>query len=248
MPSRAIHSAQYLSSGFRLISRPGIRGYVFIPLLLNLVLLGVATYTAFVQLDAWFNNLQNSDSSVIQWFVTHLGWLIWPVVVVLVLVTVFYLFAILANWIAAPFNGLLSEAVEKHLSGTDFQNNEGGFKQFIADMPRLFGREWRKMAYYLPRAILCLVLFWTPLVIAAPFIWFAFNAWMTGIQYLDYPMDNHKGSFQETLSRVKRRRGTTMGFGGLVLLLTSIPLVNLLVMPAAVAGATHLWFDHLRES
>lgn len=36
-----------------------------------------------------------------------------------------------------------------------------------------------------------------------------------------------------------------MGFGGLVALCTGIPVVNFVVVPAAVVGATLLWVEEL---
>lgn len=246
MQTSSFSGAQYLSKGFSLIWQPGIRKFVFIPLLINLVLLTTATIYAFNQLSVWYASLQQSDSSIVQWMMEYLDWLIWPLVVIAVFVVVLFLFAFLANWIAAPFNGLLSEAVEKHLSGDQYREEVFTWKGFVADTPRLLAREWRKLAYYLPRALGCLLLFFFigPIV---PIIWFLFNAWMTAIQYIDYPMDNHKKTFNDTLTVIRQKRSGPFGFGALVMLFTMIPVVNIFIMPVAVAGATNLWFDHYRQ-
>lgn len=245
MRTMSFSGAHYLSKGFSLIWQSGIRRYVFIPLSINLIALGLATFYAFNWLDGWYSSLQNSENSIIQWFIENLDWLIWPLIVIAVFVVVFFAFAFLANWIAAPFNGLLSEAVERKLAGKRYQEPVFTWKSFIADIPRLMGREWKKLTYYLPRALGCLLLFFilAPIV---PVVWFLFNAWMTGIQYIDYPMDNHRLSFDQTLHAVKQRKSVSFGFGALVMLITMIPVVNILIMPVAVAGATALWFDHHR--
>ncbi len=251
MANNAFSGAHYLSKGFGLIKQPGIRGFVFVPLVINFILLTFASIYAFMQIDGWLESLKNSESGWIQWTVENLAWLIWPIVIITVLVVILFIFAFLANWIAAPFNGLLAEAVEKHLSGKNYRDTPFSWQRFIADMPRLFAREWRKLAYYLPRAFACFVLFlltfWSPFVFIATAVWFIFNAWMAAIQYIDYPMDNHKVPFSEVVSQVKQRRGGSMGFGTMVMLLTMIPVVNIVVMPAAVAGATNLWFDHIKD-
>ena len=39
-----------------------------------------------------------------------------------------------------------------------------------------------------------------------------------------------------------------LGFGGAVMVATAIPLVNFLVIPAAVAGATVLWVERLERA
>ncbi len=251
MQTTSISGAQYLNNGFHLIWKPGIRRFVFIPLIINLLLLSAATIYAFNQIALKIGALKNSDYSWVQWVVNNLEWLIWPVVVISTLLIVFFIFAFIANWIAAPFNGLLSEAVEKHLNNNNDEEDSFSWKLFIKEIPRLFAREFQKFKYYAPKALACLLLFfvllWTPLFFIGSIIWFIFNAWMSAIQYIDYPMDNHKISFDEMLRIIRIKRSTPFGFGALVMLLTMIPLVNLIVMPVAVAGATNLWFDHYRN-
>jgi len=246
MRQSSLSGAQYLSRGFSLIWQPGVRAYVLIPLLINIILLSIATIYAFNWLTDWYESMRQSDWSVIRWTVENLGWLIWPLTIIGVFVIVFFIFSFLANWIAAPFNGLLSEAVERNLTGKAYQQESVSLKEFFADIPRLMSREWRKLTYYLPRAIGCLFLFFI-IGPVAPVIWFIFNSWMTAIQYIDYPMDNHKVSFAEMLSRIKQNRSSSMSFGLVVMFLTMIPVVNIFIMPVAVAGATNLWFDHFRE-
>jgi hypothetical protein len=60
-------------------------------------------------------------------------------------------------------------------------------------------REWQKFAWYLPRAIVLLILYFMPGIgqTVAPVLWFLFSAWMLAIQYCDYPFDNHKVPFKE---------------------------------------------------
>ena len=260
MNTPSFHGAQYLRKGFDLVWKPGIKRYVFIPLMINLVLLGIATLYAFSIIGDWYTGLPqwisthvNSDSwyiswpaSGLEWFVSTLGWLIWPMIVITVFVTVFILFGFLANWIAAPFNGILSEAVERHLAGEDFQENEFNWVIFFKDIPRMLGREWTKFAYFLPRALVFLILLFTPLSPIIPIVWFMFNSWMSAIQYIDYPEDNHKQPFERTLAHLQANRKGPFGFGLMVMLFSMIPIVNILVMPVAVAGATKLWFDHYR--
>ena len=262
-----VHSfqgAQYLNKGFHLLWKPGIKRFVFVPLTINFILLGFASYYAIELISDWHNELPiwidaqvNSEhwyiswpASGLEWLIGFVGWLFWPLVIASVLITVFFLFGFLANWIAAPFNGLLSEAVEEYLISLDGgQTAETKFNMslFLKDIPRLIGRELRKLAYYLPRAILILLLLITPISPLVPIIWFLFNAWMSAIQYIDYPEDNHQHSFQHTMSVLGERRSGPFGFGVVVMLFTMIPVINILVMPVAVAGATNLWVDHYRE-
>jgi CysZ protein len=261
MKSHSFQGAQYLNKGWKLVRLPGIRKYVYIPLLINFVLLSLAAIYAFDLISDWYTSLPiwleskvNAESwylswpaEALQWLVTSMDWLLWPIIVLSVLITVFFIFGFVANWIAAPFNGLLSEAVERHLAGENYQATEFSWVDFFKDIPRLVAREWKKLAYYLPRAIGCLLLFLTPISPIVPIIWFLFNGWMSAIQYIDYPEDNHRRSFKQTLYNLSNYRRGPFGFGIVVMLFTMIPVLNILVMPVAVAGATNLWYDHYRH-
>ncbi|MDQ7050108.1 MAG: sulfate transporter CysZ [Enterobacterales bacterium] len=257
MNHQPLQGAQYLSKGLSLVWKPGIKRFVFIPLLINFILLTLATIYAFNLISDWYTSLPSwLESHVsnphwyirwpaegLEWLVTSLDWLLWPMIVIAVFILVFFSFGLLANWIAAPFNGLLSEAVETHLRGSASQTETFSWSLFVKDIPRLIGREWRKLAYFIPRALLCLILLFTPISPLVPIIWFIFNAWMLAIQYVDYPQDNHRQTFNQTLELLRQNRGAAYSFGLLVMLFTMIPVINIVLMPVAVAGATNFWFD-----
>ena len=80
-----------------------------------------------------------------------------------------------------------------------------------------------------------------------PLAWFLLGAWMMSLQFVDYPMDNHRLPFRDVRDACAARRLSTTGFGGAVAFFTGIPLLNLVVIPAAVIGATLLWCEELRQ-
>uniref|UniRef100_UPI002490DB29 EI24 domain-containing protein n=1 Tax=Janibacter hoylei TaxID=364298 RepID=UPI002490DB29 len=85
---------------------------------------------------------------------------------------------------------------------------------------------------------------WTiiiPAVLTA--VW---GAWCMAIQYVDYPLDNHQRPFYELKTVLRRRKLTSLAFGGTVMLAKMVPILNIFVMPAAVAGGTALWVERLR--
>ena len=64
-------------------------------------------------------------------------------------------------------------------------------------------------------------------------------------------MDNHKLSFSEVKSQLAKQKLTNLSFGGSVMFITLLPIINFLVMPAAVIGATIFWleqYSHLPSS
>ena len=226
---------RYLLQGFALLSQPKLRRFVIIPLLINLLLFSGMIIWAYGWVDG-----------ATQWMVSRLpSWLQWLSVIVVPLfwatslVVIFYGFSVVANLIGAPFNGVLAEAVEAHLTGKTFSSN---WREVLHDIPPALLSELRKLVYYLLRALPLLVMLWIPLVnLPATVLWVLFGAWMMTVQYLDFPMANHRLFFADQRRRLRKRPFLAWSFGGLVMLCTMIPLVNFIVMPAAVAGATAMW-------
>lgn len=232
--------AGYLFKGFELIRLKGIRRFVFIPLLINLLLFSFAFYYLYKELEQFMG-------IVMGWLPSWLAWLnviLWPIAVITILIVFSFLFSTAANWLAAPFNGLLSEKIENILVGDESSND--GMLAIIKDIPRTLGREWTKLVYYIPRAIGFFILLWL-LPVIGQIIWFLFVAWMMAIQYKDYPFDNHKIPFHEMKQALKNQQGLSYSFGVTVAIFAMIPIVNLIIMPVAICGATALWVDHYRD-
>ncbi|MCL1127083.1 sulfate transporter CysZ [Shewanella surugensis] len=234
----------YFIMGFSLIKRPGLRRFVFIPLLINLVLFSGLFYLAINQLSRIFDWLSLQLPSYLSW----LNIILWPLAVITLLVVSSFIFSSVMNWLAAPFNGLLAEKVEQLLSGKAL--NTGSNMDVIKDIPRTLSREWIKLKYYIPRALIFLILFWVPLLgqTVAPVLWFLFTAWMMAIQYCDYPFDNHKVPFSDMKKALNNTKGSSFSFGATVTLFSMIPIVNFVVMPVAICGATAMWVDKYRDA
>ena len=232
--------AGYLFKGFELIRLKGIRRFVFIPLIINLLLFSCAFYFMFIKLDHYM-------AMFTTWLPSWLDWLsavLWPLIVLTVLVIFSFLFSTAANWIAAPFNGLLSEKIESILVGEAAPN--GKVLDLVKDVPRTLAREWKKLAYYIPRFLVFFILLWV-LPVIGQVIWFLFIAWMMAVQYKDYPFDNHKIPFHTMKESLKAHQGLSYSFGITVALFAMIPIVNLVIMPVAICSATAIWVDHYRD-
>jgi CysZ protein len=233
---RTLTGLNALLQGCQLLLKPGIKRFVILPLLINLLLFASLLWTSAHYL-AQFNH----------WLSTHLpSWLGWATAIIWILfflsffMILLYTFTTIANILSAPFNGLLAEKVEWYLTGHAPPTLTGW--ALIKDTPRIICRQLRILGYYLPRAILLFVLFFIPIIqVIAPILWFLFHAGFMALQYSDYPADNHRISFRELLRHLKQQRLDSLSFGTGVLILTMMPVINFIAMPAAVAGATALW-------
>ena len=236
----------YVFQGFKSITTKGLKRFVFFPLAINLILFSAGFYYLFGEISSsiiWLTDLI-PDWEWLRWLKDGLSYIIWPIAVITILLIFALIFGTLANWIAAPFNGLLAEKVEQHLTGQPM--DDSGLMDVFKDIPRTLGRELSKLTYYLPRAIGFLLLFFM-LPLFGQILWFLFSAWMMVIQYCDYAFDNHKVSFRDMKRVLQANRSQSFNFGITVSVFSLIPIVNFLVMPVAVCGATALWVDELKE-
>ncbi len=237
MPVAALSGPQYLREGLKLILSPGLRLFVILPLTVNLLLFCGLIYLAVRQFGGWVDAFM---PNLPEWLM-FLEYIIWPLFVVLVVLIVFFTFTMLANIIAAPFNGFLAEKVETVARGVD-SAPPFSWSELLAMLPRTIGREARKLAYFAPRALVLLILSFIPVVnlVAAP-LWLLFGVWMMAVQYIDYPADNNKLSWDEMMVWLRQRRWKSLSLGAVTYAALLIPFVNLLIMPAAVAAATLFW-------
>ncbi len=223
----------FFMTGFRLVMQSRIRRFVYIPLLINAILFiciwGVSGHF-FAEFTAWLNH---DLPSWLHW----LSGLFWLVYIVLGLLMTAYIFTWLANLIAAPFYGLLSERIQQYLTGEPLPDMP--WFSVVADVPKALTREWQKLIYYLPRALGLLVLSVIPGInLLVAILWFLFGSWMQSLQYIDYPMDNNHQTFDGVKTWLSAHKTMSFSFGLSVMVAMMVPVINIVVMPAAVAGAT----------
>ena len=236
--------ALYLLRGLRLLFAPGVKRYVAIPFLINVAIFGGLGWWLGSLIGAWLAPPpQALDAG---WLARALGWLQHALAWAVTLgawVALAWLYTVLANIIAAPFNGLLAERVEAHLTGAPPPPG-GSVATLIREIPRTLASEASKIVYLVTRFVPLLLLQFIPVLnIVAPFLLFAFGAWVFALEYLDYPMGNHGARFRDVRAAASKRRITALSFGAPIAFVSAVPILNLLVMPAAVAGATALWLD-----
>lgn len=216
-------------AGFRLIMSAGLRRFVILPLLINIVFFGTAIYFFSKQLGTWVEQLLPS-------WLSFMEYILWPLFAITILLCVFYSFTLLANLIAAPFNSLLAARVEARLNGREaIAVSSDVFWKLVI---RSIGAELTKMLYFIKWAIPLLILTFVPGVnIIAPFAWFVFAAWSFALEYTDYTLANHDQLFPAVREYNRKNRLRALGFGSVVFVLTSIPVLNFFAMPVAVCGA-----------
>lgn len=230
--------ARSLFRGFSLLTLPGVRRYVVIPLIINALLFAAALVWSVRRFAHWLDSFSMHLPHWLAW----LTLLLWPVFAAAVAIVLFYSFTLVANLLGAPFNSFLSARIESHFTGRMPDSGLSLWQEIVTSLRD----EVRRLLYILWRTLLVgvlgvLLLFIPVANSAVPILWFLFTAWMLATQYSDYPLANRGLDFPAQRSLLRTQRARLLGFGSAATLCTLIPIVNFVVMPAAVAGATLLW-------
>jgi len=242
MKGNVVTGAGYFFRGLSMLTDPGLRAFVIFPLLANILLFGALGFAAY----GYFQALVMSIEDTLPDWLSFLTWLIAPVLWLTGGLLTGYASTLLVLLITSPFHALLAEKVEERVTGQQVPALEG-IGAAIMEIPRGIGRELRKLLYYLPMTLGVLVISFIPgLQALSPFLWFILGAWMMSLQFIDYPMDNHRLPFNDVKEACASRRLSSLGFGAVVAFVASVPLLNFIVIPAAVIGATLMWCQELR--
>ncbi len=242
--------ASYFSEGLKLLLHPQLRIYILVPLVVNVILFFGLTGILVYYYNYFAGNLDWQAPDWLSWaqfafsfFSAMLG----IVLAVLFIILYAYSFNVITNIIAAPFYGLLAEKAEEIISGE--KPPEEKLSRMI---PRTLGRECLKLFYFITRGIfvilVVLMIGTIPLInLLAPLLGLIWSMWCMSIQYVDYPADNHQLSFRELRNRLMMKKYSSMGLGGMVMLASVIPVINIIAMPAAVTAGTLFWSRELKR-
>lgn len=244
MISNPITGATYFFKGLTLINTSGIRRFVLIPLLINILFFSAGLWFAISQFGVFIAWALSGLPDWLSW----LEWIMWPLFALTFYGLVFFCFSIIANIIAAPFNGPLAAAVERNICDNEIVTTNKTFSQEVKDS---IGNELIKLKHslylMLPLVFLSLISFAFPLIApAVAVLWMVYTVWVLTLEYADFPMGNHGIAFRHIRGKLAEKRFLSLGFGSMVMLMTLIPIINFLVMPVAVAGATLMYVKEFK--
>lgn len=225
-----------LLEGFRFLLRPGLRRYVLLPALGNLVLFSIAAMLVFWGLD----------HAMAQWLPEQAGWIRWllfPLISLGLLLVSLFAFTVVANLLLGPFLGLLAEHLNHLLGGEPPAPGQGWWR----DLRDGLGQELRRLGYILLCFLGVFALGFVPILnlLAAP-LGLLVTAWMLALEHAAHPLGLRRLRVREQLGFLRQHRLAALGFGLSSMGLLLVPVVNLILLPAAVAGMT--LFVHERRS
>lgn len=237
--------ARYFVRGLGLLLHPRLRWFVLVPIAIN-CLLFVALTAAMLKYFGHLADWQLPLPEILQFLEKTLKWVAWFLIVVVVLIAYGYSFNIITTIFAAPFYGLLSQKTEELVTGRTVED-----EPLLKMVLRTMLRELQKLMYFITRGIfifLVMLLLGLTFIlnIFVPVVGTLWSAWSMAIQYVDYAADNHQTDFVMLRKMLRKRRYSSVGFGGTVMLCSMVPVLNIIAMPAAVIGGTLFWVNEIK--
>jgi CysZ protein len=226
-------AVSYFFKGLKLLASSQLRSFIIIPVLINVVLYSVALMLGYYYISDLINQF-------IPGWLHWLSWILWPLFFISFFIAGFFTFTVLANLLAAPFYGKLSAKTLVLINGQAKETEE-------QSLVKVMFAELKRAGYLLSRALPLLVLSFIPGInVLAPFLWALFGAWGMALEYMAYPLENAGVLFSEQKQLVKSIRIGALSFGGVAVMGLTIPLLNIIIAPAAVIGAT-IYFNDVRK-
>jgi CysZ protein len=182
--------------------------------------------------EGWMGWLLSALHGLLRALVTLVLWVLGLVAVV---------FA--SNVIAAPFNDLLSEEVERLVTGRE--GPRFSLAVLARDVVRTVLLELAKLSLYFAVMAPTFLLSFIPVIgpVLYAVVGFLFTTLYFAVDYIDWPASRRNRGIRYRFGILREHFLPMFGFGTGVWLFLFIPLVNLLFMPAAVAGGTLLFLD-----
>jgi len=236
-----------LLDGMRLLlSRVELRAVLWRMLALLLVLMLVLSVGVFWLVDyiaaLW---IPEGDA----WYWQVLAWLVGVLAFVLAVVCGIVSFITLGSAVSAPWLDMLAVRTESIVGdGVDQARTEAKPMAWLTMMMQSLGNSVRPLLGLLLWGGVALLFFWLPPLATA--IWTYGAVRFLSFELMDVPASRRSWDYQARKSALREQRWFYLGFAGMATLLMLVPVVNLLVIPAAVVGLSQylLPFDKLQQT
>lgn len=174
--------------------------------------------------------LPNGDA----WYWVLVSWLVWALAVLLAALSGVLSFTVLGSAAIAPWLDVLVVRTESLRGYVSEENTAAWWQQCLASLVNSV----RPLLELLAWGCVALLIFWVPLIgpILGTIIWTYAGVRFLCFELMDTTASRKKMIFSQRKAEMNERRFFWLGFGGLAMLMMLVPLLNLLVIPAAVVA------------
>lgn len=233
----AIKSITSLLNGFVFIfSHPQLWLFSIVPIVINTIVY-ITVVIGIISLGDNFidsNLLNKLPASYV--FLEYVFGVLW---LMLGLLISYIIFINLALTLGSPFYGYIAEYTMKYY-GLKFPNQtENWLQQAVFDLKRAISFESKKILLGVIVLLVSLPINAIPFIGSILYVLLnlVFNSSMTALDFYDCALERFQFPFRKKLNYIKANYYSTIPFGFVAFTLTSIPIINLLVMPALVVAA-----------
>ncbi len=230
-------------AGIRFIKNyPTLLSYFAVPVLINTLVYSAGAYLFFSSLGPLLHKIFG-DPQV--WYLKALfiaAGIVFGAVFALILIITFTAVGLV---IAGPFLEVISQKVDEIRLGRDPSPESS----MVADIVKSLLGQIKKIIFFFLIQGLCLLVYLIPVfgqiggAAVQLVVSFFFLAW----EFWDFPMDRRKMTFAEKKKFLSDYKYTAVAFGAVCFVYILVPLLNFVMMPMSVAGATILISDLMGE-
>jgi CysZ protein len=232
-------------AGHFVIANPRLLLYVIIPFLINTVVFAGAVWFGF---DFFEETVKAMIPQGDAWYWVVLYYFLWVVAIIATAVVSFFLFAVIGNLIASPFNDLLSEKTELMITGNQ-KDEPFRLRTFLRDSLHILLDDLLKIAAFVAGMLVLFVLFLLPAVGPALYAFLSaiWTALFLVIEYTGFIFARHKLKFRDQRQFIRQRKLASLGFGLGALCLLAVPFLQFFTIPLGVIGAVQFWYDSTQK-
>ncbi len=244
-PLRFIGGARFpVKAVFFIIGHPSVWLWCLAPLLINIIVAVVVWRYS----GDWTSQIQDVYANATQWWARLIHWGAAGLAFILRLMITAFALIVVGNISAVPFNDALSERVDRIVTG---YRNDAPFQlgpEIRRQLLILLQEIKRMLIYFTLMAILFVLSFSGALApFAIPTQWFLTMSYLS-IDHLSYPLERRGAVLlKNKVAFLRTNAAPCLGFGGVMLLIALIPLVNFVFLPLGVVGGTLLFADIIRR-
>lgn len=158
--------------------------------------------------------------------------------VAVAVVVLLYAYAATTLLVGDPFYERIWADVERTLGDAPPESGESVWRGVVTGATRALGL----LLLTVPTAAVLFLLGFVPVIgqTVVPVVGLAVSGWFLALELTGYAFDARGLSLRDRRRTLAARRARTLGFGMTVAVLFLVPVLSVLVMPAAVSGATVL--------
>jgi len=230
---RFFQGINFFLGGLRMLRRyPKLFGLALIPIALTIVVLIALAWGSAWLVGEWLQQVAGVEAAG--------QTLLQAIALLLVLFVAYLIYLPLTRIFLAPFSEKLSHKTSELSGLTLSTENEVGFFRSIWEGVKLVA-----LQLILVVIVLIVTIFLAPVGVPLGIV---ITICFCGIDFVDVPLSVRGMSFRQKVRFLWKSRGLVLGFAVAVYLLLHIPLINLLVLPVGVIGATLLVNQVVSES